>query len=75
MRGTLLWVLVAIICTAVLAGTYAVSDRYMISSSGPITAWRVDTMTGQVSYCGVVTNAATKHLECVPVKDAPPAPK
>jgi len=68
----ILWAGVAIICALILALAYHFSDRYAIASGGALTVWRVDTNTGQVSYCGVITHGTAKSLECAPVKEAVP---
>lgn len=72
LKGSIMngWI-IGVVCALILAGAYLFGERYSMTADGQYSAWRVDTLTGEVTFCGIVD----KKLQCIPVKEAaPPAP-
>lgn len=65
------WIL-GIVCVLILAVAFMFGERYSMTADGQYSAWRVDGLTGQVTFCGIVD----RKLSCVPVKEVePPVPQ
>jgi hypothetical protein len=65
MSNSLIWLTVGVV---VLAAALLLGGRYTMAADGQYSAWRVDTLTGAVTFCGIVD----RKLSCIPVKEVEP---
>ncbi|HEX3810746.1 MAG TPA: hypothetical protein VH000_09915 [Rhizomicrobium sp.] len=67
----LFWIATAVFCTLILAAAFLWANLYQMAAASQYQAWRLNSLTGAVSYCGLVDH----KLVCIPVPDATITPK
>ena len=66
-----IWTAVAVVCALIVMAGLVMAGRFQIETGAQYQAWRVDRLTGAVSYCGLVDH----KLVCIPVPEATITPK